>query len=242
MTANRDFKRLVRGRMQKTGESYTTARAHLLRHPATRTATAPRTAAPASGSVASVSPSPPTPADYARIAGMSDAALKAKTGCGWERWVDALDRAKAYEWPHSRIAEYVRTKYKAGPWWGQMVTVGYERIKGLRAKGQQRNGTFETSKSRTLALPRSRLYQAFTQKRIRERWLPGVMLVVRSATRDKYLRINWPDGTSVEVGFLSKGRGKAQVAVQHTRLPDQAAALRMKAFWSERLDALAALD
>ncbi|HSB53290.1 MAG TPA: hypothetical protein VLD58_03005, partial [Gemmatimonadales bacterium] len=61
-------------------------------------------------------------------------------------------------------------------------------------------------------------------------------------TRGKYLRVNWPDGTSVEVGFLSKGRGKAQVAVQHSRLPDQAAAARMKAFWGERLEALAALD
>ena len=30
------------------------------------------------------------------------------------------------------IAALVKTKYKVGPWWGQMVTVGYERIKGLR--------------------------------------------------------------------------------------------------------------
>jgi hypothetical protein len=239
MTANRDFKRLVRGRMQKTGESYTAARAHLLRHPKVSS-----TAAPVAPPPVSPAPAPatgPAPADYARLAGMSDATIKAKTGCEWARWVYALDRAKAYEWPHPRIADYIRTKYKTGPWWTQTVTVGYERIKGLRARGQRRNGTFETSKSKTLPLALSRLYSAFTQKRTRERWLPGVPLKVRSATREKYLRLNWPDGTSVEVGFLSKGRGKAQVAVQHTRLPDQATALRMKAFWGERLEALAAL-
>ena len=239
MTANRDFKRLVRGRMQKTGESYTAARAHLLRHPRTSP-----TAAPVATPLATAAPAAPTaPAapDYARLAGMSDAAIKAKTGCDWGRWVHALDRAKAYEWSHPRIAEYIRTKYKTGPWWTQTVTVGYERIKGLRVKGQRRDGGFETSKSRTLSLPLSRLYQAFSRKRTRDRWLPGVPLVVRSATRDKYLRLNWPDGTSVEVGFQSKGRGKAQVAVQHTRLADQAAAVRMKAFWNERLEALAAL-
>jgi hypothetical protein len=37
MTTNKDFKRLVRGRMQKTGESYTAARANLLKHSPTPT-------------------------------------------------------------------------------------------------------------------------------------------------------------------------------------------------------------
>jgi hypothetical protein len=55
------------------------------------------------------------------------------------------------------------------------------------------------------------------------------------------MRMNWPDGTSVEIGFISKGRGKSQVAVQHGKLPDQATATRMKEFWGERLAALAEL-
>ena len=32
MPTDKDFKRLVRTRMRKTGEAYTTARAHLLKH------------------------------------------------------------------------------------------------------------------------------------------------------------------------------------------------------------------
>ena len=36
MTTQKDFKRLVRGRMQKTGESYTAARASLLAQSAKR--------------------------------------------------------------------------------------------------------------------------------------------------------------------------------------------------------------
>ncbi len=115
MPTNKDFKRLVRARMQKTGESYTAARARLL----TKQQVTPKQAR--------------TP-DYARLAGMmSDAALKAKTGCPWERWVRALDRVQAHTWPHRRIAEYVHEKYKVPGWWSQTVTVGYERIKGLRA-------------------------------------------------------------------------------------------------------------
>ncbi|HEU5154041.1 MAG TPA: hypothetical protein VFU03_04890, partial [Gemmatimonadales bacterium] len=114
MTTNKDFKRLVRGRMQKTGESYTTARANLLKHSLTPT---PKQA--------------PAAIDYAGLAGMSDVTIKARTGCTWERWVWALDRVDAHLWPHREIAQYVQEKYKVPDWWTQTVTVGYERIKGL---------------------------------------------------------------------------------------------------------------
>ena len=90
MPANKDFKRLVRGRMQKTGEAYAAARAHLLKagSPARRTAR----------------PSPSS-TDYAELAGKSDAVVKEKTGCTWERWVKALDRVNAHTWPHPKIAK-----------------------------------------------------------------------------------------------------------------------------------------
>lgn len=222
MPTNKDFKRLVRGRMRKTGEAYTTARAHLLKQKPRPT----------------VSPSPP-PTDYAKIAGRSDAILKERTGCTWERWVKALDRSKAYTWPHRQIAKHVQERYKVPGWWAQTVTVGYERIKGLRAVGQRRDGSFEANKSRTFAVPLARLYGAFEDPRVRARWLPNVDLTVRTATREKSMRITWPDRTSLEVGFMAKGNGKSQVALQHTKLPAKAAAIQMKEYWAERLADLA---
>jgi hypothetical protein len=218
MPTNKDFKRLVRGRMQKTGESYTAARAQLLKRANTDTHQR---------------------VDYAKLAGMmSDAALKAKTGCTWERWVHALDRVQAFAWPHRRIAQYVHTKYKTPDWWSQTVTVGYERIKGLRAIGQRRDGGFETSKSKTFAVPLARLYRAFSDARTRARWLPDVSLEVRTARANKSMRVTWPDRTSVEIGFFGKGVAKSQVAVQHSKLPDRPTALRLKQYWTQRLGAL----
>jgi uncharacterized protein YndB with AHSA1/START domain len=221
MPTDKDFKRLVRGRMQKTGESYTTARAHLRKHKPT----------------AAVPPAP-APADYAKLAGRSDAILKERTGCTWERWVKALDRAKADTWPHREIAKFVMEKYKVPGWWAQTVTVGYERIKGLRAVGQRRDGSFEANKSKTFAVPLTRLYAAFSNARVRARWLPGVDLTVRTATREKSIRITWPDRTSVVVGFERKGPRKSLVAVQHGKLADRDSATRMKEYWAERLGAL----
>ena len=236
MTTQKDFKRLVRGRMQKTGESYTTARATLLQTSAKRKAQS----AEGNGSAAVAAPTPKTAvADYAKIAGMSDAKVKEKTGCTWERWVWALDQVNAQNWPHREIAEYLKEKYKVPDWWTQMVTVGYERIRGLRAKGQRRSGSWEASKSRTMAAPVGKLFRSFKQPKLRSAWLNGASAVVRTSVPNKSLRMTWEDGSSVEVYLVSKGRSKAVVTVQHTKLASRDAANRMKSIWAEHLDALA---
>ncbi|MBI2615646.1 MAG: SRPBCC domain-containing protein, partial [Gemmatimonadetes bacterium] len=103
----------------------------------------------------------------------------------------------------------------------------------------RRSGEYEASKSRTLPVSLTKLYRAFSQPRLRSQWLPDVTLAVRSATPNKYIHITWEDGTSVDAGFTSKARSKAQVAVQHRKLQSKEAANRMKQYWTERLDALA---
>jgi uncharacterized protein YndB with AHSA1/START domain len=225
MPTDKDFKRLVRTRMRKTGEAYTTARAHLLKHrpqPATQSA----------------APRPASAPSYEQLAGIKDATIKARTGCDWERWVWVLDQTGAQDWSHRAIADHVRRRYKTPMWWTQAVTVGYERIKGLRAVGQRRNGQYEAGKSKTLGAPTARVYRAFRDARTRRRWLGDVSLTVRTAVPKRTMRITWSDGTSVEWYFVPKGEAKCQVAVQHGKLPDREAADRMKAWWAERLGEL----
>ena len=222
MPTDKDLKRLVRARMTRTGEAYTTARARLLEKQPQRQAAPPA----------------PPPPDYATLAGMSDAAIQAKTGCTWKRWVWALDNAGAHEWSHRAIAAHVREKYEVPSWWTQAVTVGYERIKGLREIGQRRGGEYEAGKSKVFPVPLGRLYRTFRDGRIRRRWLGDVRLTVRTAIPDKSIRVTWPDGTPVELYFLARGAAKSQVAVQHRKLADKAAVERMKTYWGERLAAL----
>ncbi len=236
MPAEKDFKRLVRRRMHKTGEAYTTARIKLLQKTPESRAAIPEPTAPLPDIAVPV-PALPSP-DYAKLAGMSDAAIKAKTGCTWERWVRSLDHHNAHAWPHAQIAEFVHTKYKVGDWWAQTVTVGYERIKGLRAIGQRRNGGFEATKSRIFPVSLSRLYRAWARPQSRAAWLAEPNLVVRTARTDKSMRITWPDSTSVEVMFYAKAAEKSQVTIAHRKLPDRAASDRMKAYWTGRLEAL----
>ena len=226
MPTNKDLKRLVRARMGKTGEAYTAARARLLQKQQRPSPAVPPDAAPAS------------PPDYATLAGMSDATIKAKTGCTWERWVQALDHVGADAWPHREIARYVHEKYEVPGWWTQSVTTGYERIKGLRDIGQRRGGGYEANKSKVIAVPLGRLYRAFRDTRVRRRWLGAVVFTVRTATPEKSIRVTWADGTPIQFYFESKGAAKSRIVVQHGGLPDKAAAERLKSYWSERLTAL----
>jgi hypothetical protein len=217
MPTDKDLKRLVRRRMQKTGESYTSARANLQ----------------------SKQKKEPSPDQYARLAGMTDEAVKAKTGCTWERWVRALDKANATDMTHREIAKHIFEKYKVSGWWAQTVTVGYERIKGLREIGQRRGGSFEANKSKTFAAPLAKLYASFSQKRVRDRWLGNdVPFKIHTSTREKSMRVTWEDDTSVEIHFNRKDNGKSQVSIQHCRLPSKAAATKMKEYWGARLNDL----
>lgn len=227
MPRNKDLKRLVRARMRKTGESYTAARTQLTRKPKSPTTARAATAAPA--------------VDHGAIAGMSNAVIRTKTGRSWAEWVEALDWHDAQTMAHRDIAALVSREYGIGDWWCQTVTVGYERLKGLRAIGQRRDGSYEASKSKTYGVPVTTLFNAWKRPATRRRWLDDVKLTLRTATAPKTMRFDFEDGSIVVIGFMPKGRSKSAVAVQHTKLPDAATGTRLKQFWTEKLEALGRL-
>jgi len=150
--ASKDLKRIVRARMKKTGESYTTARTRVLSK-----------ARPKEPSARTVDP--------AALAGMSDDKVAAKTGRTWKEWVRVLDADGAADMPHRDIAALLHGKHGVPDWWAQTVTVGYERIKGLRDRGQRRGGGYEAGKSRTFGVPVKALYDAWANEAARRTWL-----------------------------------------------------------------------
>jgi hypothetical protein len=227
MPRQKDLKRLVRARMKKTGEAYTAARSQILKKPKSK---------PSTRLAAALSSAPKK--DFAALAGMSDASIKAKTGCTWERWVKTLDHWGAEKKSHREIASMVAKTWKIDGWWAQSVTVGYERIKGLRARGQRRDGSYEATKSRTFDVPVRTLFDAFADKKVRDRWLGENNVKVRTATAPKSIRLGLADGSIVAIGFLPKGKTKSSVAMSQMKLPDRETANRLKQYWSEQLDAL----
>jgi hypothetical protein len=217
MTRQRSFKRLVRSRMAKTGESYTAARAVLL-----------------AGEEPEGAEGPPL--------ATSDEAIRERTGRGWEDWFDLLDLQGAADLAHRDIARWVASELEIDPlaWNAQAIAVSYERARGLRAVGERADG-FAVTVSRTVAVPAARLFDAFADPRLRDDLLPGAALGERTATRPRSARFDWRDGESrVSVTFDAKTEAKSTVALEHSRLADGAEADRMRAFWRGRLDGLKA--
>ena len=171
---------------------------------------------------------------------MSDDAVKAKTGKTWEQWFSILDRAGAKQMSHQEIVKVLHSDHNVGPWWTQMVTVTYERSRGLRDKHQRPDG-YQISVSRTVNSPIGKVYKSFASEKARQVWLgkDNDGLKVRTAIVNKSMRVPWHDQkSSLEISFVDKGAGKSQVVVTHSKLPDDKSAARMKTYWSKALDRL----
>jgi hypothetical protein len=140
MTRQKSFKRLVRARMEKTGESYTAARSMLL------AAEEPK------GWLAT-----------------SDERIRERTGRGWEEWFDRIDEwgELTHREIARRIAAELGIDPLA--WNAQAITGSYERTRGGRLPGQHEDG-FAVTVTKTLPVPVEQLFDAFlAQDELRER-------------------------------------------------------------------------
>jgi len=172
-----------------------------------------------------------------KISGIGDEAVRAKTGRTWSEWIATLDRAGAREMTHAQIATLLDERFGVPGWWTQMVTVGYEQAVGKRVPRQKADG-FAASASKTIGVPPAVAFEAFNDPRARAAWL-GDELTIRKATAPKSLRITCWDGTThLDVNIYSKGTGRAQVTLQHTKLASARDAARMKQYWREALKRL----
>jgi hypothetical protein len=164
-------------------------------------------------------------------------ALKEKTAKTWAEWFSLLDKDGANKLNHQAIVALLMDKHKLGQWWGQMVAVGYEQERGLRAPHQKPNG-FEITASKTINVPIGMAFMMFEDAKMRKRWMRDTPFEIRKSTSNKRLLVNWPDATNVVIDFLEKGANKTQVVVQQSKLPSARSAEKQKAYWGQQLDQL----
>jgi len=215
----------------------TTKKTASARRPARSTPDAKRaTAAPAPA---------PRPAAAGRGAnaalrdGIGDAAVRARTGRTWAQWFAVLERAGAADLPHKEIAKLLQERYGVAPWWGQMVTVAYERARGRRALHESGDG-YQAGISRTLPVGPERACAAWSTARERARWLGRGRLTVRTVQPGRSLRLTLADGGVLEVQLYGTPGGGTRCSLQQRRLPDEAAVRRFKDEWGAALERLRA--
>ncbi|MCL4523087.1 MAG: hypothetical protein M1453_00285 [Acidobacteria bacterium] len=173
-----------------------------------------------------------------KSASINDAAVLKATGKKWTQWFALLDKVGARKMAHPEIAKLLGAKYKCRSWWRQMVTVEYERARGLREKYQTASG-FRAGRSITLGVPVGKVFDAWQDASARRRWLPDPSFTLRKASVNKSMRITWGDGrTNVEAMFYTKGPKKSLLTVDVTRLPDAKAVAQWKSYWGGALGKL----
>jgi len=171
-----------------------------------------------------------------RVNGVTDDAVKAKTGKKWEEWFKVLDRAGARMMDHQEIRQFAQEQLGLTIWWSRLLTLGYEQDRGVRQK-HQRGSRFEVDRSKTLAAPLAVVWQAWHDETVLARWMPGITFQFAKATPDRTLHLDWPGDTHVVVVFSEKA-GKTKVIVSHERLRNAEDVARLQEFWSAALERL----
>jgi hypothetical protein len=181
-------------------------------------------------------------ADSVQTSSRSGQALRRATGHDRDEWFQALDAWGAPGRPYREIADWLTTANGVSDWWAQKLIVEYEQERGIRQPGIRPDGTFNVGATKTVAVPVARLFAAFVDRDLRDRWLPGVTMRQGTTQAGRSLRFAWNDGaTRVVASFSAISDARSQVAVQHERLPDAKSANEMKAYWRKRVVALKTL-
>jgi hypothetical protein len=168
-------------------------------------------------------------------------ALRAATGKGWSEWLAMLDAAGAATkgLDHDRLIDLaMRSLPETAGWWAQMVSVGYERARGLREKHESCNGEFQATLSKTFPVPLFAAFAAWADASLRGEWLDAPDLSFTKLNAGKNIRARWPDGALLDIRFNATGPDRCQIVVDTMKLNDADAVQQAKAFWQAQFERL----
>jgi hypothetical protein len=161
----------------------------------------------------------------------SDEAVLKATGKDWKDWFSILDKSKLKT--HKELAAFIYENHlknqKSGDWWAQMVTVEYERARGLRAVNQNEFG-FNVSVSKTFEgsiKDVEKIWEKILElKEVKKKNLERLP----SKTKRPMIRYKAKEG-QVVVSFWDKGNGKTSMIVESVKLPKNELVEKERRFW-----------
>jgi hypothetical protein len=245
MTRARALKTVIRDRVAKTGERYTTARRHVLK------SLPPKS----SGASTPVPTSPPSTPAASSKGGLSDAKSREKTGHGLDHWFAVLDTFDGVAKGHTAAARHLYDAHGVDGWYAQGITVAYERARGVRAVNQRCDGEYEVSASKVVSATTRDIVKAFADRRERRSWTDGIdadlagalssALSARTAkgftvkpNGQAHVRFKWND-TTVLVQLWPKPKGKVSVTVTNGKLASAEMVEERRRKWRAALASLA---
>lgn len=177
----------------------------------------------------------------------SDDAIRKATGHGRDHWYRLLDSYGDLD-HRGRAGRLTEDAPGLSGWWVQMVTVDYERARGLREVGQSSKGDYQVSCSKTVPWSAKECFERIVSRS----WLPGAdwtqgtvwevdgaQVEVRIVEPAKQLRFFWTDHEGkgvVVVAVAPNAKGdKHQITIAHSGISSPDARERYRARWKDAL-------
>lgn len=173
---------------------------------------------------------------------MNIGALETGTGKSWSDFEQYLAGIGADQLSHKEIAQRLNDDGVATGWWAQSVTVAYEQQIGRRQPGQDCNGEYSVSVSKTLHGSKDDALRMWLGLVEGNESFSGIDISaapdVNSTDKWRYWRCRLTDGSRVNVNIHQKSDEKASLGIQHERLESTDQVEHWRAFWKDLVSGL----
>lgn len=187
---------------------------------------------------------------------VSDESCVRATGKTTAEWNALFDAEHAQHWSHAERIGFVRRHGVLQGWWQQVLTVNYERSRGLRLLGETQGAGFEFGLSRTFPVAPEYAWAKLTTGIGLEAWagdqvevelkkgawqdLKGKRIEVRGITPGVRLRLVVKEpgvpSRTFQMSVVPGIEGKAAIRFHEENLPGVAARKRADRKWNEIMD------
>lgn len=187
---------------------------------------------------------------------VSDEATVRATGKTSAQWYAMLDAEHGELWSHAERLGFLRRHGIEAGWWLQVLSVNYERARGIRMLGETSGAGFEFGISRTFPVPAERVWKLLTSGVGLEAWAgDGVEVEMKKGAtqqmRTKRIEVRgYTEGVRVRLAATEPGvpkrtfqmsivpgaGDKASVRFHEENLPGIAARKRADRKWNEIMD------
>jgi hypothetical protein len=166
---------------------------------------------------------------------ISEEAVKKATGKNLKEWFSILDKEGAKKLNHTEIARLVYKKYlPTNGWWSQMVTVEYERARGLRKINETSQG-FVVAVHKTVPSTIKALQNGWEEILKSKEVAKKKLEKIPSKTKRAMLRYK-ADVGGVVVYFDERGKDKSRIKVETIRLASSSSVETARRFWKKVLE------